>query len=36
MFFTGAYDVSIGAVKQGGKNFMQMAKVNFDIGVSRN
>ena len=36
MFFTGAYDVSIGAVKQGGKYFLQVAKVNFDIGVSRN
>jgi hypothetical protein len=35
MFFGGAYEVSFGAVKQGGKNFMQTAKVTFEIGVSR-
>ena len=36
MFYTGAYEVSIGAVKQGGRNFIQVAKVTFEIGVSRN
>jgi len=36
MFYTGEYEVSFGAVKQGGKNFIQTAKVTFEIGVSRN
>jgi len=36
MFYTGAYQVGFGAVKRGGKNFMQAAKVTFEIGVSRN
>jgi hypothetical protein len=36
MFFGGEYEVSFGPVKQGGKNFIQMAKVTFEIGVSRN
>ncbi len=36
MFYTGEYQVTFGAVKQGGKNFIQVAKVTFEIGVSRN
>jgi hypothetical protein len=36
MFFGGGYEVAYGPVKQGGKNFMQMAKVTFEIGVNRN
>ena len=36
MFYAGEYEVSFGPVKQGGKNFMQVAKVTFEIGVSRN
>ena len=36
MFFGGGYEVAFGPVKQGGKNFMQMAKVSFEIGVNRN
>ena len=36
MFYTGEYEVAFGPVKQGGKNFMQVAKVTFEIGVSRN
>ena len=36
MFFGGGYEVAYGAVKQGGKNFMQVAKVTFEIGVNRN
>jgi len=36
MFYTGGYQVSMGAVKQGGKNYMQTAKITFEIGVSRN
>ena len=35
MFYPGEYDVSIGPVKQGGRNFIQIAKVTFEIGVSR-
>ena len=35
MFYTGEYEVTLGPVKQGGKNFMQVAKVTFEIGVSR-
>lgn len=36
MFYTGGYEVALGAVKQGGKNLMQTAKITFQIGVSRN
>ena len=36
MFFGGGYEVAYGPVKQGGKNFMQVAKVTFEIGVNRN
>lgn len=35
MFYGGAYEVSFGSVKKGGKNFIQVAKVTFEIGVSR-
>ncbi len=35
MFYCGAYEVSFGPVKKGGKNFIQVAKVTFEIGVSR-
>ncbi len=35
MFYTGAYQVLFGAVKHGGKNFLQVAKIVFEIGVSR-
>jgi hypothetical protein len=35
MFYTGAYEIGFGAVKRGGKNFIQVAKVTFEIGVSR-
>ena len=36
MFYAGGYAATLGAVKQGGKNFMQSAKITFEIGVSRN
>lgn len=36
MFYAGGYEVTVGALKQGGKNFMQTAKITFQIGVSRN
>jgi len=35
-FYAGGYKVVFNAVKQGGKNFMQIAKITFDIGVSKN
>ncbi len=35
MFYGGGYAVSFGAVKSGGRNFIQVAKVTFEIGVSR-
>lgn len=35
MFFTGEYAVVLGAVKHGGQNFIQAAKITFPIGVSR-
>jgi len=35
MFYGGAYEVSFGPVKKGGKSFIQVAKVTFEIGVSR-
>jgi hypothetical protein len=36
MFYSGGYQVSFGAAKRGGKNFTQVAKVTFEVGVSRN
>jgi hypothetical protein len=36
MYYGGGYEVAFGAVKQGGKNFIQVAKVTFQIGVNRN
>ena len=36
MFYSGGYEVAFGAAKHGGKNFIQVAKVTFEIQVSRN
>ena len=36
MYYAGGYQVTFGAVKSGGKNFVQTAKVTFEIGVSIN
>lgn len=36
MFYSGAYQVAFAAVKRGGKNFVQAAKVTFEIGASIN
>ena len=36
LFYSGGYDVTLGAVKHGGKNFIQAAKIVFRIEVSRN
>ena len=35
-FYSGGYRVAFGAVKQGGKNYIQAAKITFEIGVSKN
>jgi hypothetical protein len=35
MFYCGEYQVVFGAVKHGGRNFLQVAKIVFEIGVSR-
>lgn len=35
MFYGGEYQVAYGAVKHGGKNFLQVGKITFEIGVSR-
>ena len=35
MYYAGGYQVTFGAVKSGGINFVQTAKVTFEIGVSR-
>jgi hypothetical protein len=35
MFYGGRYEVAFGAIKHGGKNFIQPAKVIFEIGVSK-
>ena len=36
MHYAGGYEVSFGRVARGGKNYTQVAKVTFEIGVSRN
>jgi hypothetical protein len=34
MYYTGGYEVVFGGVKHGGKNFIQSARVTFDVDVS--
>jgi hypothetical protein len=36
MFYAGGYEVSFAAVKHGGRNFIQTAKIALEIGVSIN
>lgn len=36
MFYSGGYQVTFAAVKRGGRNFIQAAKVTFEIGASIN
>jgi hypothetical protein len=36
MYYAGGYQVAFGAVKHGGKNYIQVAKITFEIGVSTN
>ena len=35
MFYSGGYQVSFGAVKRGGRGFLQAARIEFAVGVSR-
>ena len=35
MYYAGGYEAEFGAVKHGGRNFIQSAKVSFEVGVSR-
>ena len=35
LFYAGGYDVSFEPVGRGGKNFLQRAKVGFDVEVSK-
>lgn len=34
VFYPGGYEVTFGPVKQGGKNFLQMAKATFEVEIS--
>ena len=36
MYYAGGYQVAFGAVKHGGRNFVQVAKVTFEIGAGIN
>ena len=36
MFYTGGYEVSFGPVKHGGRNFLQIGKVTFEVDISTN
>jgi hypothetical protein len=35
LFYAGGYEATFGPVKHGGKNFLQVAKVAFEVDVSR-
>ena len=34
MYYAGCYEAALGPVKHGGRNFMQVGKITFDVGVS--
>lgn len=36
MFYAGGYDVTFSPVKHGGRNFIQTAKITFEVGASSN
>jgi hypothetical protein len=36
MFYSGGYEITFDAVKQGGKNFVQLAKVTLEVEISSN
>lgn len=35
IFYTGGYDITFSPVRHGGRNFLQIAKVSFEVQVSR-
>ena len=35
MFYAGGYEISFGTVKRGGRGFVQAARINFDVVVSK-
>jgi len=35
MFYAGGYEISFGAVKRGGRGFLQTARIGFSVGVSK-
>ena len=35
-FIPAAYEVAFGPVKHGGRNFIQIAKITFEVGASSN
>jgi hypothetical protein len=36
IFYSGAYDVAVQPPTTGGSGFLQLARVNLDVGVSQN
>ena len=36
LFYAGGYDIAFGPVKHGGRNFLQIAKITFEVGASTN
>ena len=36
LFYLGGYEMALSPIKQGGRSFIQSAKITFQIGVSRN
>lgn len=36
LFYTGGYEVAFSPVKHGGRNFIQIAKIMFEVGASSN
>jgi hypothetical protein len=36
MYYTGGYEVTFGPVKHGGRNYIQIAKITFEVGASSN
>jgi hypothetical protein len=35
MFYSGGYEIAFGAVKRGGRGYVQAARIGFDVGVSK-
>jgi hypothetical protein len=34
MYYAGCYEAALGPVKHGGRNFIQIGKITFEVGVS--